>query len=108
MSDPIRWEVYDRYGNRVYLTQERWEHIISLDNHPEFIQFEEELKETVKQGTRKQDSENPQKYRYTKSFNRLNKDNTHIVTIVLFRYHSEDGEVSPNNYIVTAYQVEQY
>ncbi len=30
-----RWAVEDRYGNTIYLTNERWEHIIDPWNHPE-------------------------------------------------------------------------
>ena len=47
MTDPIRWTVQDRYGNSVYLTQERWEHIIETINHSEMAEYEEELKETI-------------------------------------------------------------
>ncbi len=47
MIDPIRWIIRDRYGNSIYLTQERWEHIIESINHPEMEEYEEELKETV-------------------------------------------------------------
>jgi hypothetical protein len=67
--------------------------------------YEDQLKETIRSGTRQQDSLNPMKYRYVKAFVGLTEDNTHIVAIVLFRL-SEDtaGTVRPNNYIVTAYQ----
>ncbi|MEO7841019.1 MAG: hypothetical protein ABIU06_16890, partial [Anaerolineales bacterium] len=66
-----------------------------------------ELKETVQIGTRKQDSLNPQKYRYSKEFNNLPSNNTHIVAIVLFRLQeSEIGEIESNNFIVTTYQKE--
>jgi len=106
MSDAIRWEVHDRFGNVIYLTQERWEHIIDAINHPEFIGHEEKLKETIRQGARKQDPLNPQKIRYTKAFNNLPMDNTHIIVIVLYRYREQAGQLTPNNYIVTAYQVE--
>jgi hypothetical protein len=85
MSDPIRWTVRDRYGNSVYLTQERWEHIVEPVNHPELETYEDELRETVQNGTRRQDSLNPQKFRYSKEFTNLPADNTHIVAIVLFR-----------------------
>ncbi len=103
----IRWTTQDRYGNSIYLTQERWEHIIESINHPEMEDYEEELKETVKTGIRKQDSLNPQKYRYSKEFRNLSSSNTHIVTIVLFGLHeSEIGEIESNNFIVTAYQKE--
>ena len=107
MPEPIRWTVQDRYGNSIYLTQERWEHIIESINHPEMEDYEEELKETVQTGTRKQDLLNPQKYRYSKEFDNLPADNTHIVAIVLFRLQeSRLGEIELNNFIVTAYQKE--
>jgi hypothetical protein len=100
-----RWTVYDRYGNVIYLTEERWEHIIDLDNHPEMKECEEKLKETIRLGRRQQDSFNPQKYRYTKSFSLLAAKNTHIVAIVLCRFREDEkGQIIPNNYIVTAYQ----
>jgi hypothetical protein len=102
-----RWMIHDRYGNDVYLTQERWEHIIEPMNHPEMSSYEEHLKEAVQSGKRKQDSLNPQKYRYIKPFDDLAEDNTHIVAIVLFKFsEGPDGEPITNNYIVTAYQVE--
>jgi len=80
MTNPIHWAVQDRYGNSVYLTQERWEHIIESINHPEMVDYEEELKETVRTGTRKQDTLNPQKYRYSKDFDNLPADNTHTLS----------------------------
>jgi len=56
---------------------------------------------------RKQDSLNPQKYRYIKEFEDLPEGNTHIVAIILFKFkEGEVGEPVPNNYIVTAYQKE--
>jgi hypothetical protein len=94
LPDDKRWTVYDHFGNSVYLTDERWQHIIDPINHPEMVGFEDELKVTIQQGNRKQDS-----------LNNLPKDNTHIVAIVLFRLReNETGELVSNNYIVTAYQ----
>ena len=107
MTSPIRWTVQDRFDNSIYLTQERWEHIIDPINHPDMRDYEEELKETVRSGARKQDSLNPQKYRYSKEFSNLPADNTHIVAIVLFGLHEREvGEIESNNFIVTAYQKE--
>jgi len=107
MAQSIRWIVKDRFGNRIYLTQERWEHIIESTNHPEMEDFEEELKETVQAGTRKQDPLNPQKYRYSKPFDHLPSYNTHIVAIVLFGLRENNiGEIEANNFITTAYQKE--
>lgn len=102
-----RWTVNDRQGNKVYLTDERWDHIIDPSNHQEMEGFETELQETIMTGTRKQDSLNPGKYRYSKAFSRLAEDNTHIVAIVLFAFvESESGQPAPNNYVVTAFQKE--
>lgn len=101
------WTVRDRYGNEVYLTDERWHHIIEPINHPDMAHLMDELQETIHTGYRKQDLLNPQKYRYSNAFDTLDDDNTHIVAIVLCRYREgEDGYPEPNNYIVTAYQKE--
>lgn len=102
-----RWSERDRYGNDIYLSDERWEHITESANHPEMLTYEGELRETIRSGRRKQDALNPQKYRYMKSFDSLAEFNTHIVAIVLFRFtEDENGTPAPNNYIVTAYQKE--
>jgi hypothetical protein len=102
-----RWTVHDTYGNAIYLTRERWEHITEPFNHPEMFAYEEHLKATIRWGQRKQDPLNPRKYRYVKSFDDLAEDNTHIIAIVLFGFReSKAGEPVPNNYIVTAYQKE--
>ena len=102
-----RWTLRDRYSNDIYLTDERWEHITDPLNHPEMLDYEDELKETLRVGKRKQDSLNPQKYRYAEAFDNLAADNTHIIAIVLLRLKKgESGNPEPNNYVVTAYQKE--
>lgn len=107
MTGGKRWIERDRYGNSVYLTHERWGHIVESINHPEMSVYEEQLKETIRSGNRKQDSLNPRKYRYVKAFDGLAENNTHIIAIVLFSFSKgESGEPVPNNYIVTAYQKE--
>ena len=78
MDMGIRWTVCDHYGNNIYLTQERWQHIVEPFNHPEMSGFERQLKETVQSGMRKQDSLNPQKYRYIKLFEDLPDGNTQL------------------------------
>ncbi len=103
----VLWTVQDRYGNEVYLTHERWEHIIEPINHPEMIDYAHHLQETIRRGKRKQDPLNPQKYRYAMQFDGLSVDNTDIIAIVLFRYKvGKMGDPIRNNYIVTAYQKE--
>lgn len=102
-----RWSVCDRHGNTIYLTEERWKHIVDPINHPEMLDYEEELKETIKTGIRRQDTLNLQKYRYSGSFDNLVEDNTHIIAIVLFRFREDvAGKPEANNYVVTAYQKE--
>ena len=100
-----RWTIRDRYGYEIYLTEERWEHIIDSENHPEMEAYEDELIDPVRSGTRIQEALNPQKYRYSKAFANLVAGNTNIVAIVLCRFkEGVDGQPVPNNYIVTAYQ----
>ena len=106
MQSSIRWTVSDKNGNSIYLTQERWEHIIEPISHPEMAVYEEGLKETIRLGKRIQDPINPQKYRYSMAFDNLAEYNTHMIALVLFRFREQTGEVVPNNYIVTAYQKE--
>ena len=107
MTQGIRWTVRDKFGNDIYLTQERWEHIIDPMNHPEMAAYEEELKDTIRKGSRKQEPLNPQKYRYTHAFENLPLDNTHIIAIVLFRLQEKGtGEIEFHNFITTAYQKE--
>ena len=107
MFDGKRWTTHDAYGNRIYLTHERWKHITDILNHPEMSDYEEHLKQTIQRGRRKQDSMNPRKYRYAKTFDDLAEDNTHIIAIVLFKFSTGDaGGLILNNYIVTAYQKE--
>lgn len=102
-----RWTVVDRYGNAVYLTEERWAHIIEDSNHPELEEYEDYVQGVIQTGQRKQDTLNPQKYRYSKEYDDLIEHNTHIVVIVLFRFsEDEQGRPLPNNYVVTAYMKE--
>ena len=59
MTARRRWTVRNRGGREIYLTNERWEHIIDPPNHPEMSAYEEQLKETIRSGTRQQDPLNP-------------------------------------------------
>lgn len=105
MFEGRRWIEQDRFGNEIYLTDERWEHITNPMNHPEMLEYEEDLRETIRIGRRKQDALNPQKYLYSKEFDDLTAQNTHIVAVVFFRFaEDKTGEILPNNFIVTANQ----
>jgi len=104
MSDGKRWTVQDRDGNPIYLTQERWEHIVGPTNHPEMADYEEHLITAIQRGRRRQEPLNPRKYRYAYPFDDLPDDSNHIVAIVLFGFDvDQQGKTVPNNYVATAF-----
>ena len=99
-----RWTVEDRDGNPIYLTEERWQHIVEADNHPEMADYEDHLKATIQQGRRRQEPLNPRKYRYVQPFDDLPPGFNHVVGIVLFGFDvNAQGETVPNNFIATAF-----
>ena len=99
-----RWIIQDRYGNSIYLTQERWEHIINVNNHPEIEDYEEHLKTTIRRGRRRQEPLNLRKYRYFHYFEDLPDHVNHIVVIVFFSFEiDQKGQTLPNNYVVTSF-----
>jgi hypothetical protein len=99
-----RWNVHDRYGNQIYITQERWEHIIDGMNHPEIGEYEDVVKHTLQTEHRRQEPLNPRKYRYAQYFDDLPGDVNAIVVIVLCGVTCDDrGHTLPNNYVVTAF-----
>ena len=99
-----RWTVQDREGNAIYLSEERWQHIIDAQNHSEMAAYEDQLKTTIQQGRRRQEPLNPRKYRYVHSFDDLLDDFNHIVAIAVFGFDvNEQGEAVPNNFVATAF-----
>ncbi|HAO20074.1 MAG: hypothetical protein BWK80_48920 [Desulfobacteraceae bacterium IS3] len=102
-TDGKRWTVKDRYGNFIYLTQERWEHIIDPNNHPKMELYEEFIKMTIIKGKRHQEPLHHNKYRYKHRFDVLfDEDNQSIEVVVIIDFNNLD---IPNNWIVTAYLV---
>lgn len=98
------WTRRDRFGNEIYLTQERWAHIIDPDNHPEVEPFLDEVAETIRLGHRSQDPYDPNSYRYYRSYKNLPDDNTHLVVCVRFRWPTNpDGTVREEKFVTTAY-----
>ncbi len=94
--------VKDRYGNEVYLTGERWQHIVEF--HPPLRNHLKDVLATVRLGRRRQVARQPQKYRYTRRCEELPGAFNGIVVIVLFRFRSsKEGKTVPNNYAVTAW-----
>ena len=104
MPDGKRWTIQDRNGNLIYLTNERWRHIADANNHPEMVDYEDQVQITIRRGRRRQELLNPRKYRYTLAFDNLPDDSNHVVVIVVFGYHLDDyGFTRPNNYVATVF-----
>ena len=94
----------DRYGNPIYMTEERWAHIVDADNHPEVADYEDLVQGTLRHGRRRQEPLNPRKYRYYRDFSKLPGEFNHIVVIVLFGFTvDEQGRSQANNYVATAF-----
>lgn len=91
-------------SNEIYLTHERWEHIIDPDNHPEVERYFEYVKETIRSGRRRQNLYDPNSYQYYRFFAGLPDDNTHLIAWVRFRWPVEpDGTVREEKFVTTAY-----
>jgi hypothetical protein len=100
------WPIYvqDRYGNRIYLTWERWEHALG---HPGMHEgLRDLLLDTLRQAGRKQDRYDPAKYKYTQDFADLPLPYTHMEVVVKFGWNRESG--AANNFVLTAYLIEKW
>lgn len=96
----MREIIQDRYGNSIYLTEERWKHIVKY--HPQLISYRDEVLRTVRSGKRRQDLLWPDKfYYYRRPAKSLGGRFTSIEVVVLFRWRNGH----PNNFVVTAYPV---
>lgn len=96
--------IHDRYGNRVYMTTERWQHI--LDRRPWLESFHAEVLATVRHGRRRQDPLDAAKYRYYRRCSELLPEYNHLVTLVRFSETSDGtGQAEPNNFVLTAWAV---
>lgn len=99
-----KWDVFDRYGNKIYLTHERWKH--ALEKRPWLAEYHNEVLTTLKQGRRKQDTLKPNKYKYYWQCDDLLPDFNHLVVIVLFGQKiTESGDIISNNYVVNVWAV---
>ncbi len=98
------WTVQDRYGNRIYLTWERWQHIIDPDNHPEVEPYFDYIAMTIQQGRRHQDRYDPNGYQYYQMFLDLPDNNTYLVVCVRFRWSTlADMTLQEEKFVTTAY-----
>jgi hypothetical protein len=98
------WTQRDRFGNDIYLTHERWRHIIASDNHAEVEPFLDRLRETIRLGRRRQDAYDANAYQYYRAFDDLPDNNTHLIVCVRFRWRTEpDGTIHEEKFVTTAY-----
>ncbi|MBC8230956.1 hypothetical protein H8E77_15500 [bacterium] len=94
--------VHDRWGNEIYITDERWEHI--YDRHPEIIGYEEHVLKTLRAGRRKQQPLELNVFKYSASYDDLPENHTQIIVVVKFGQRiDEKGQAEPNNFVITAY-----
>jgi hypothetical protein len=96
--------ISDRWGNNIYLTDERWEHIV--ETHDEMVGYRTHIFTTLCSGQRRQDAFDPSKYKYTKRFTDLPEEFTRLVVVVKFTQRKDAlGTEGANNFVLTAYQV---
>jgi len=96
-----KWTVRNRYGNEIYLTQERWEY--TLRYHSELEGLLDDLLDTLRMGRRTQDPADPGKYKYCRQCDVLPLDYNAIVVVVKFSTCIQaDGSFVPNNFVITA------
>lgn len=97
-----RWVVQDRYGNTIYFTEERWQHILA--SRPELEPNFDLFLDTLRTGKRQQDSLIANEYRYFKRHPALLPENNVIVVVVVFKQQIDDsGRVVANNFVVTGW-----
>lgn len=98
----LTWPIYvqDRKENKIYLTEERWEHAL---DHPG---MHEDLLETLRKGERKQDIYDSAKFKYNHEFSNLPLSYTHLVVVVKFGWKGIPE--APNNFVLTAYLIEKW
>lgn len=97
----IRECAKDKYGNEIYITEERWQHV--LERHPEMSDCYQMLLKTIRTGKRKRRKREPSKFTYTRKFKNLSKGNA-IVAIVKFSFKIVTDKEIQHNYLLTAYQ----
>jgi len=93
--------VQDKYGQTIYLIDERWSHIVR--RHSVLKNFKPELLKTIRVGKRNQDVLHLDQFFYRHAIGNLPFGYTHIEVVVVFRFRNDQ----PNNFVVTAYPITQ-
>ena len=97
-----RWTVQDRYGNTIYFTEERWQHILA--SRPELETHFDLFLDTLCTGKRQQDSLIANEYRYVKRYPELLPDNNVLVVVVIFKKQIDDASgTASNDFVVTGW-----
>lgn len=97
-----RWNVKDRRGRPIYMTQERWQYVVV--KHPELKGHLDDLLNTLRTGRRRQSKRDPQTYTYRHACDSLPAPYNYIVVAVIFRWRElPDGTAEPNNFVVSAW-----
>lgn len=103
----MQWEGYDRYGNPIYITYERWFH--ALEKRPWLADHLDGVIDTIRHGRRQQDPLNAHKYKYYLRFSLLEPEFNHLVVVVLFgERENEIRQMVPNNYVVNIWAIYRY
>jgi hypothetical protein len=99
-----KWLVHDRSGHEIYLTEERWQHIV--ERHRELRNCREDVLATIQKGHRHQQPQDPQAYVYRRPSNKLPPPFNGILAVVAFRFEwQDDGSMVPNNFVTTAWGI---
>lgn len=98
------WFIRDRDDHEIYLTETQWQHIVS--RHNELREHLDDVLNTVRRGRRRQQPQDPQAYVYRRACDTLRTPFNGILVVVVFRFtQRDDGEMIPNNFIVTAWGI---
>lgn len=100
-----KWSVHDSDGREIYLTEERWEHIVS--GHSELQNHLEDVLNTVRRGRRRQQPQDPQAYVYRLRCGTLRPPFNGILVVVVFRFapSENNGDIVANNFVVSAWGI---
>jgi hypothetical protein len=99
-----KWEVRDRYGNKISMTAERWAH--ALESRPWLAPSHTQVLAALRNGRRQQDPLNARKYKYYWPCAELLSEFNHLVVVVLFGEQTNtEGETVPNNYVTNVWAV---
>lgn len=97
-----QWTVHDRYGNEIYMTQERWDYILRY--HDKLDGLLDDVLDTLRKGRRRQDPANPSKYKYYRRCDALPPEYNTIIVVVKFSTQVRpDGTFASNNFVITAW-----